>query len=122
MAAILIPTALAANPLDLVAAPLQQNFNISTEQLEKTALEHISQGNLTQEHIIQDINTTTERLKTEAAGRINQSLNISAEQLEQRAKEELKNQLSQKVQQPGFEFAFALIGILGMAFIFARRN
>lgn len=44
LSAILMPTARAANPIDLVAAPLQQIFNTSPEQLEKKALEHISQG------------------------------------------------------------------------------
>jgi hypothetical protein len=55
-------------------------------------------------------------------GQINQGLNVTAEQLEQRAKEELKNQVNQRVQQPGFESLFTLMGILGTAFILARRN
>ncbi len=122
LALFLSPEAMAANPVDLIAAPLQENFNLSAADLEKKALEHIAQGNLTQEHISQDINATKEQLKKDAVGRINQNLNITPEQIEQRAKEELKNQVSQKVQQPGFESLFALAGILGTAFMLSRRN
>jgi hypothetical protein len=54
-------------------------------------------------------------------GRISPSLNVTAEQLQQMAKEELKNQVSQKVQQPGFESLFGFIGLLGMAFVLLRK-
>ncbi len=97
LAVLLSPEAMAANPMDLVAAPLQDNLNLNATDLGKKALEHIAQGNLTQEHISQDINATKEQVKNEAVGRINQNLNITPEQIQQRAKEELKNQVSQKV-------------------------
>ncbi len=119
LALFLMPSASAASPLDMIAAPLQGNLNIN--DLEKKALEHIAQGNLTQEHIRQDLNATGEKIRTEAEERINQGLNVTSEQLEQRAKDELKNQINQKVQ-PGFEALFALIGLMGLAFAMGRRN
>ncbi len=120
LAAILVPDALAVNPIDMVPASLQENLN--TENLEKKAVEHFMQGNLTQEHISQDINATKGQIKKEAVDQITQGLNITTEQLEQRAKEELKNQVNQKVQQPGFESVLAVMGILGIAFILRGRN
>lgn len=117
-----IPSAMAANPIDMVAAPLQENFNTNTYDLEKKALEHIAQGNLTQEHISQDINATKEQLQKEAVKQVNQGLNITAEQIEQRAKEELKNQINQRAQQPGFEALFALIGLMSIASLIGRKN
>jgi PGF-CTERM protein len=117
----LAPMSLAASPVDLIAAPLQEKMNISPEELQKKAIEHIAQGNLTGEHISQDLNATGEQLKEAAAKHINQSINTSLDQLSQRAKEELKSQLGQKVQ-PGFETLFALAGILGAALILRRRS
>ncbi|HWQ20214.1 MAG TPA: PGF-CTERM sorting domain-containing protein [Methanotrichaceae archaeon] len=85
-------------------------------------VEHIVQGNLTKEHLGQDANSTKEQLKNQAAEHINQSLNVTSEQLSKMAKEELTNQVNQKVQQPGFEYVFALTGILGTALILRRRH
>jgi hypothetical protein len=112
-------TAIAANPLDMIAAPFQNN--LTPEELQKRAVEHIAQGNLTAEHISQDVNATKEQLKKQAAVQINKSLDITPEQLQQRAKEELKNQVNQRVQQPGFEAFLAVAGILGV-FLALRRN
>jgi PGF-CTERM protein len=117
-----IPGAIAANPLETVAAPLQENLNLDAQDLGNKAIEHIAQGNLTQEHISQDINATKEQLRKEAVQKINQNLNVTAEQLQQRAKEELQNQVNQKAQQPGFEALFALLGLMGIAFVLGRRN
>ncbi len=121
-----MPAAMAANPLDMVAAPLQGKLNTTASDLEKSALKHIAEGNLTQEHISQDINATInatkEQLKKEAMEQINQGLNITAEQLEQRIKEDLKNKVNQQVSQPGFEALFALLGILGIVLLARRRN
>lgn len=122
LAVLLSPEAMAANPMDLIAAPLQDNLNLNTTDLGKKALEHIAQGNLTQEHISQDINATKEQVKKEAVSQISQNLNITPEQIQQRAEEEIKNQVSQRVQQPGFEALLALMGILGMAFVLSKRN
>jgi hypothetical protein len=58
-----IPGAIAANPLETVAAPLQENLNLDAQDLGNKAIEHIAQGNLTQEHISQDINATKEQLR-----------------------------------------------------------
>jgi len=115
-------TAMAVNPVDMIAAPLQSNINLSPQELEKKAIEHITQGNLTKEHISQDVNATKEQLKKQALENINKSLNVTPEQLQQRAKEELKNQVNQRVQQPGFEVILAVAGILGIAFAFRKNN
>jgi PGF-CTERM protein len=117
-----IPGAIAANPLETISAPLQENLNLDAQDLGNKAIEHIAQGNLTQEHISQDINATKEQLRKEAVQKINQNLNVTAEQLQQRAKEELQKQVNQKAQQPGFEALFALLGLMGIAFVLGRRN
>ena len=54
--------------------------------------------------------------------KLNESLNLTPEQLQQKATEELKKQVNQKVQQPGFEYVFALAGILGTALILRRKR
>ena len=87
--------------------------------MKQNAVQHIVEGNLTQEHISQDLNATTEQLKKDALEKINPALNVTSEQLEQKAKEELKKQLDKNV--PGFEYASALIGMLGTALILRRR-
>jgi membrane-bound ClpP family serine protease len=115
-------TAMAANPVEMIVAPLQSNINLSPQELEKKAMEHITQGNLTKEHISQDVNATKEQLKKQDLEQVNKSLNITPEKLQQRAKEELKNQVNQRVQQPGFEVILAVGGILGIAFALRRNN
>jgi PGF-CTERM protein len=117
-----LPGAIAANPIDTIAAPLQENLNVNAQDLEKKALEHIAQGNLTQEHISQDINATKEQLRKEAVDQINQGLNVTTKEAEQRAKEELQNQINQRTQLPGFEALFALLGLVSIAFALGRRN
>jgi PGF-CTERM protein len=119
LATVLVPSALAANPVDTIAAPFQQNLNITAQDLEKKALEHIVQGNLTQEHLSQDLNATKDQLRMKAQEQINQGLNVTPEQLAKRAKDELKNQLNQKAQLPGFE---ALIGLIGLGAALALRR
>ncbi len=119
LAAILVPDAMAVNPVDMIPAPLQENLN--ADNLQKKAVEHFVQGNLTQEHITQDMNAAKGQIQKEAVDQVTQGLNITSEQLEQKAKDELKNQVNQKVQQPGFEFSLAIMGILGILLIFRRR-
>lgn len=114
--------ALAANPMDTIASTLQNNVNLSQQELEKKAVEHITQGNLTSEHISQDLNATAKQLKKQAAQHINQTLNVTPDQLQQRAKEEISNQVNQRVRQPGFEAILAVAGILGIAFALRRNN
>lgn len=115
-------TAMAGITIDSIAAPPQEHANISQQEIEKKALEHIVQGNLTKEHLSQDVDSTKEELKNQAVEHLNQSLNVTSEQLSQMAKEELKNQVNQKVQQPGFEYVLALTGILGTALALRRRH
>lgn len=117
-----LPGAIAANPIDTIAAPLQENLNINAQDIGNKAIEHIAQGNLTQEHISQDINATKEQLRKEAVDQINQGLNVTTKEVEQRAKEELQNQINQRTQLPGFEALFALLGLVGIAFALGRRN
>ncbi len=119
LAAILVPDAMAVNPVDMIPAPLQENLN--ADNLQKKAVEHFVQGNLTQEHIAQDMNAAKGQIQKEAVDQVTQGLNITSEQLEQKAKDELKNQVNQKVQQPGFESSLAIMGILGILLIFRRK-
>ena len=115
----LIPTAIAQNPIDDLTGSVQEQLNTVGQQLQQKTAQHIVEGNLTQEHISQDLNATTEQLKKDALEKINPALNVTSEQLEQKAKEDLKKQLDKNV--PGFEYASALIGMLGTALILRRR-
>jgi uncharacterized membrane protein YhiD involved in acid resistance len=117
----LIPTAIAQNPIDDLTRSVQEQLNTAGQQLQQKTAQHIVEGNLTQEHISQDLNATTEQLKKDALAKINPALNVTSEQLEQKAKEELKRQLDKNVQLPGFEYASALIGMIGTALILRRR-
>jgi len=117
----LIPTAIAQNPIDDLTGSVQEQLNTVGQQLQQKTAQHIVEGNLTQDHISQDLNATTEQLKKDALEKINPALNVTSEQLEQKAKEELKKQLDKNVQLPGFEYASALIGMLGTALILRRR-
>ena len=117
----LLPTVIAQNPIDALTGSVQEHVNTAGQQLKQNAVKHIVEGNLTQEHISQDLNATTEQLRKDALEKINPSLNVTSEQLEQKAKEELKKQLDKNVQLPGFKYASALAGILGTALILRRR-
>ena len=117
-----LSAAIAANPVDLIAAPIKEHVNISQQEIKKKAIEHITQGNLTKEHIGQDINATKKELKEQAIEHLNENLNITPDQLQQKAKEELKRQAAQKIQQPGFEAILALAGILGASLFLRRLN
>lgn len=128
LALIVMPAATAANPIDMAAAPLQEKLNATASDLGKSAIEHIAQGNLTQEHISQDINntinTTKDQLKKAAMEQIDQELNATADQIGQKIKVDLKNQVNKKVQEPGFEALFAILSLLSTAsiIILRRRN
>jgi hypothetical protein len=117
----LLPTVIAQNPIADLTESVQEQVNTAGQQLKQNAAQHIVEGNLTQEHISQDLNATTEQLRKDALDKINPALNITSEQLEQKAKEELKEQLDKNVPLPGFEYASALAGILGTALILRRR-
>ena len=120
--AALSSTAMAGITVDSIAASLQEQTNISQQEIEKKVVEHAVQGNLTTEHLTQDANAAKEQLKKQAVEHVNQSLNVTADQVSQMAKEELKNQVNQKVQQPGFEYILAISGIIGTALVLRRRN
>jgi PGF-CTERM protein len=119
----LIPIVVAQNPIDAVTGAAQDQINTMGQQLQQKAVQHIAEGNLTQEHISQELNETRQNLTEQAKKKINQglneNLNLTPEQLQQKATEELKKQVNQ---QPGFEYAFAMIGILGTALILRRRH
>lgn len=120
----LISTASAQNPLDAVAGSLQDQVNSAGSQLQQKAVQHALEGNLTQEHLTQDLNAAREEIVGEAAGKINQNLNLTAQQLQeqvqQKAKEELQDQVNQAAKQPGFEGILAIAGILAVALLIRR--
>lgn len=123
----LVSVASAQNPVDSFAGSLQSRVEATGGQLQQKAVQHIVEGNLTQEHIAQDLNKTAENLtemaKQELGQNLNQNLNISPAELEQRAKEELKNQLNQKLNsQPGFPAVLAVLVILAAVCLIKRRN
>jgi DNA primase len=123
----LITVASAQNPIDAVAGSLQEQVSAAGEQLQQKAVQHVAEGNLTREHITQDLNATAENLTGKARQqleqKLNQNLNITPEGLEQRAKEELKNQLNQRInQQPGFPAILAVLVMLAAGCLIKRRN
>ncbi len=116
----MMPIAFAQNPVGAA----QEQLNTVGQQLQQKAVQHIVEGNLTQEHISQDLNATKQNLtglaKEKLNQKLNESLNLTPEQLQQKATEQLKEQSNQKV--PGFEALIALIGLLCTALVAGRRN
>jgi Skp family chaperone for outer membrane proteins len=121
-AAILIATAVAQNPIDIIGAPVSEQINQAQAQLQQTAAQHIAQGNVTPEHLQKDLNATAENLTKKASEQIKQYTNISQQEIQQRAKQELQNQVNQKLQQPGFEAIFAVGGVAAAACLLRRRS
>ena len=117
-------TAAAQNPFEAAASSLQEQMNTAGQQLQEKATKHVLEGNLTQEHIAQDLNATRDNLTAQATAKINQiSQNLSSEQLQQKATEELKKQVSEQIkQQPGFDAALAILAAMAVAGLFRRRN
>ena len=123
LATVLMSTATATNPTDIIA-PVQQQINQAQGDLQQKVVQHIAEGNLTPEHLQKDINVTKEEL-TKKAAEIKQNASVTQQQLQQKAKEEVKNQVNQvnqKVQQPGFEATLAASGILATAYMLRRRD
>ena len=120
----LIPITFAQNPIDAVTGAVQEQINTMGQQLQQSAVQHIVEGNLTQEHISRELNATkqnlTEQAKEKLNQEINENLNLTPEQLQQKATEELKRQVNQQV--PGFEALIALIGLLGAILVTGRKN
>ncbi|VVB69846.1 Uncharacterised protein [uncultured archaeon] len=124
----LAPGSMAQNPIDALTGSVQEKINAAGGELQQKAVQHIMEGNLTTEHIAQELNATKDNLTEQAKSQIkqtigqNQNLNLTAEQLEQKAMDEIKSQLSQKAQQqPGFPAAMAFVGILSAAILIRRR-
>jgi len=117
-------TAAAQNPFEAATSSLQEQMNTAGQQLQEKATKHVLEGNLTQEHIAQDLNATKDNLTAQATAKINQiSQNLSSEQLQQKATEELKKQVSEQIKkQPGFEAALAILAAMAVAGLFRRRN
>jgi hypothetical protein len=118
--------AIAQNPLDAATGAIQDKINAAGGELQQKAAQHILEGNLTSEHIAEDLNSTKENLtlqaKEEIGKKLDGNLNITSQELEQKAKEELKNQLSQKLpQQPGFSGILSALGIIGATILIRKK-
>lgn len=125
MASILAIISIAApqNPIEAVASSLQEQMNTAGKQLQDKAAEHILDGNLTAEHIAQDLNATKDNLTEQARAKIDENLNLTAQQLTQKAEEELKKRAAQELQkQPGFQAAFAILATLAAVGLMRRRS
>ena len=120
----MISNAAAQNPLEAAASSLQEQVNAAGQQIQEKAVQHALEGNLTQEHIAQDLNATKDNLTAQATAKINQiSQNLTPEQLQQKATEELKKQVSEQIkQQPGFEAALGILATLAAFGLLRRRN
>lgn len=122
----LLPIVMAQNPIEAFTGSVQEQISTAGEQLQEKVVQHAVEGNLTQDHFSQEINDTMENLTEQAKKKIdqnlNENLNLTPEQLQQKATEELEKQVSQRVQQPGFEYALAVASILGTAFVLRRRR
>jgi len=51
----LIPITFAQTPIDAVTGPAQEQMNAMGQELQQKAVQHIVEGNLTQEHISQEL-------------------------------------------------------------------
>jgi hypothetical protein len=118
----LMAAALAQNPADTISSKVNAQINEAKQNLTQTAVEHVKEGNLKTGHLQKDLNATKEELKQKAVQTINVNANISSGELQQKAKDELKNQVNQKVQQPGFEIILALTVVILIAGILGRRD
>jgi hypothetical protein len=123
----LISTAMAQNPVDGVIGSIQGQISTAPQKLQEKAIQHATEGNLTTEHIIQDLNATkrslTEQAKSKLNEKVNTNLDLTPEQLQQKATEELKKQVGQKAQQqPGFGAVLAIFGTLAAGWFIKRRG
>jgi PGF-CTERM protein len=105
----MISTTSAQDQTSTATGSIQDQINTAGQQLQEKAVQHILEGNLTQEHIAQDLNATRENLTEQARTKINEA--------------ELKKRVSQEIQkQPGFEAAIAILATLTAVGLFRRRN
>ena len=118
----IISTGAAQNPFEAAASSLQEQMNTAGQQIQEKAVQHVLEGNLSQEHIAQDLNAGKENLTAQARAKVNQ-MNLTSEQLQQKAAEELKKQVNEQIQtQPGFGTALAMLATLAAAGLIRRRN
>ncbi len=112
----------AIDPMDAITSKVSEQISVAPQNLTQKAVEHILEGNLTKEHLQQDINATEEQLKQTATEKIKQEVNNTTEQIQQKAKEEIDKQINQRLGQPGAQLALAMAGILATAYLLRRRD
>lgn len=117
LAVVLFSGGAAQNPVDIISAPIKEKLNQAPEQV----AQHIVEGNISTEHLRRDVNATTQELRKTATGEIQRYSNVTPDDLQKIAEQEIKNQVAQKVQQPGFEAALSALGILAIALLLRRR-
>ena len=120
----IVSTTAAQNPIESVSGSIREQLNTAGQQIQENAVQHVLEGNLTQEHISADLNATRENLTEQARAKINQEIdeskNLTPEQIKTTAEEELKRRMSQ--QQPGFEGFLALLAALAAVGLMERRE
>ena len=121
---VIVSTTAAQNPIESVSGSIREQLNTAGEQIQENAVQHVLEGNLTDEHIFADLNATKDNLTEIARAKINQEIdeskNLTPEQIKIKAEEELKRRMSQ--QQPGFEGFLALLAALASVGLMGRRE
>ena len=120
----IVSTTAAQNPIDSITGSITEQVNAAGQQIQEKAVQHVLEGNLTEEHISADLNATKDNLTEIARAKINQEIdeskNLTPEQIKTKAEEELKRRMSQ--QQPGFEGFLALLAALVAVGLMGRRE
>lgn len=120
----IVSTTAAQNPIDSITGSITEQVNAAGQQIQEKAVQHVLEGNLTEEHISADLNATKDNLTEIARAKINQEIdeskNLTPEQIKTKAEEELKRRMSQ--QQPGFEGFLALLAALAAVGLMGRRK
>ena len=120
----IVSTTAAQNPIESVTGSITEQVNAAEQQIQEKAVQHVLEGNLTDEHIFADLNATKDNLTEIARAKINQEIdeskNLTPEQIKIKAEEELKRRMSQ--QQPGFEGFLALLAALASVGLMGRRE
>jgi F0F1-type ATP synthase membrane subunit b/b' len=105
------------NPAESIAASAQEKINKTEQELQKKIAEHAVEGNLTMEHISEDVRATAQEMKEELKeqGReyVDQKINLTEEELQQKLKEEVQKQ-------PGFVLISSLAGLLAVAYLLRK--
>lgn len=121
---VIVSTTAAQNPIESVSGSIREQLNTAGQQIQENAVQHVLEGNLTQEHISADLNATRENLTEQARAKINQEIDeskkLTSEQIKAKAEKELNKRMSQ--QQPGFEGFLALLAALAAVGLMGRRE